>query len=103
MSQSPDPRDEISLPSGEDLDHTPLTFGKYKGVTPSELATVDPQYIRWMYEEVKNKPTCSKVLYDDCAGKKAPAVKSWKKPEAATSPKIKDHFDSYGDEDEIPF
>ena len=51
----------------EKLDHTPLTFGKYKGKTPSDVAEKDPSYITWMYENVKNKNTCSARLYKACA------------------------------------
>lgn len=49
-----------------DLDHTPLTFGKYQGQTPDEVSEEDPKYICWMYENVKNKPTCSRTLYNVC-------------------------------------
>lgn len=52
--------------SDEDADHLPLVFGKYKGKTPSEVAETDPSYIVWMFDNVKNYPTCSKVLRDDC-------------------------------------
>lgn len=91
--------------SPEELDHTPLTFGKYRGMTPSELGEVDPQYVCWMFETVKDKNTCSALLYKDCVGKKSPKIKSYKKPQDAyVSPKIKDHFDSYSDmDDDIPF
>lgn len=90
--------------SPEELDHTPLTFGKYKGMTPSEVAEIEPTYLRWMYEEVKNKPTCSELLYRDCAGKKSPQVKVWRKPEdraPKTGAHIKNHFDDM--DDDIPF
>ena len=51
----------------EVLDHTKLTFGKYKDrKTPSEVAEIEPSYIVWMYENVNDKPTCSKALYEDC-------------------------------------
>ena len=46
-------------------DHTPLTFGKYKGKTPEEIAEYDPSYVVWMYDNVSGPP-CSKVLRDDC-------------------------------------
>lgn len=46
-------------------DHTPLTFGKYKGKTPEEVAEICPSYVVWMYENVKPVP-CSKALRDDC-------------------------------------
>ena len=52
-------------PSGEQLDHKPLAFGKYKGKTPSHIAEIDESYIVWLYENVKPKQ-CSRVLYEDC-------------------------------------
>lgn len=48
------------------LDHTPLTFGKYIGQTPDEISENNPGYIVWLYDTVKNKPTCSKTLRDSC-------------------------------------
>ena len=36
----------------EDLDHTPLTFGKYKGQTPDEISEHDPSYIVWLYNNI---------------------------------------------------
>lgn len=49
----------------EELDHTPLDFGKHNGKTPSEIAEIDPKYVIWMYHEFDNQP-CSKVLYNAC-------------------------------------
>lgn len=49
-----------------DLDHTPLTFGRYRGQTPDEVSEHDPKYLVWMYDTVKNRPTCSKTLRDNC-------------------------------------
>ena len=46
----------------EKLDHTPLTFGKYKGKTPSEIAEVNESYIRWMFETILDKNLCSDAL-----------------------------------------
>ncbi len=54
----------------ETLDHTPLTFGKYAGLTPNEIAETKgkqgEQYIVWMYTNVTNKPTCSFLLAKEC-------------------------------------
>lgn len=53
----------------EKLDHTPITFGKYRGKTPSEIADADPGYIIWCYEawaQGGRKPPCSKLLYKAC-------------------------------------
>ena len=49
------------------LDETPLTFGKYKGMTPDEVSEQDPSYIVWMYETIKPK-RCSYFLYQCCLG-----------------------------------
>lgn len=50
----------------ERLDHTPLTFGKYKGKTPSQIADINPSYIVWLWENVEGPKHCSKLLYNDC-------------------------------------
>lgn len=47
------------------IDKTPLAFGKYKGQTPVEVASTEPSYVVWMYENVKPRP-CSKSLYRYC-------------------------------------
>lgn len=47
------------------LDETPLTFGKYKGMTPNEIAEEDEDYLVWAYETLDIKP-CSKALYLAC-------------------------------------
>lgn len=48
------------------LDKTPLNFGKHRGKTPDEISEIDPSYIVWMYERIKNRPTCSHFLYECC-------------------------------------
>lgn len=48
-----------------DLDKRILTFGKYRGHTPNEVADMDYRYIIWMYETVKPCP-CSRSLYLAC-------------------------------------
>lgn len=50
----------------ESLDHTALTFGKYRGATPDQVAAIDPGWLVWAYENIKDKPVCSKLLYDAC-------------------------------------
>ena len=50
----------------KDLDHTPLTWGKYKGKTPKDLKKVDPAWLCWAYESVRTLPTCSAALYKAC-------------------------------------
>lgn len=51
----------------EQLDHTPLTKGKHKGKTPSQVALDDPSYVVWMCENWDVMP-CSKLLYEECQG-----------------------------------
>jgi len=51
--------------SDEELDHTPLKQGKYKGQTPSQIAEHDPQYIVWMGEHFTEK-LVSDVLARTC-------------------------------------
>lgn len=43
------------MKSDEELDHTPLKQGKYKGQTPSQVAEHDPGYIVWMSEHFTEK------------------------------------------------
>ena len=52
------------------LDHSRLTFGKYKGLTPDEVSEDDPSYIKWMYENIKPKK-CSQWLYEVCVNQMA--------------------------------
>lgn len=52
----------VTLP---DIDDRPLTFGKYKGQTPNEIADADPNYITWIYENVVPRPV-STELYEWC-------------------------------------
>lgn len=54
------------MPSPEELDHTSLTFGQYKGQTPSQIAEHDPQYIVWLSENM-DRPCVSDVLARTCA------------------------------------
>jgi len=49
-----------------DLDHTPLTFGKYRYRTPNQVAEIDPSWIVWAYNNVTNKNVCSKLLANEC-------------------------------------
>lgn len=48
-----------------DKDTTPLSFGKYKGKTPEEVAEIDGSYVVWMFKNVK-PPPCSKELAEAC-------------------------------------
>lgn len=50
----------------ESIDDTPFPFGKYKGLTPNQVAEEDPSYIVWAYENIKNYTTCTALLYKAC-------------------------------------
>lgn len=47
-------------------DHIPLTFGRYNGMTPNEVAEQDPAWLVWAYNNVKNRVTCSALLVNEC-------------------------------------
>ena len=49
----------------KDIDEVCLTFGKYRGMTPSDVSIIDPHYIVWMYNTVKPIP-CSLELMLEC-------------------------------------
>lgn len=49
-------------------DDAPLKFGKYKGLTPREVAASDPSYIVWMRANVLPSPV-SKDLALECEEK----------------------------------
>lgn len=54
------------MPTPDQLDHTPVTFGKHKGKTPDEISCCDPRWLVWAVENIKDKPICSNVLYRAC-------------------------------------
>lgn len=104
----------MAAPDPSEIDHKRLTFGKYVGRTPNEVAELGEDgenYIRWMFENVRNKPTCSELLYRACGGyaqfsgtsagmdKKAEVYS----PNRAHDVSIKSHFDNYENDDDIPF
>ncbi len=47
------------------IDSINLTFGKYRGRSPNEVSDLDPEYVTWMYDNVRPRP-CSKALRDAC-------------------------------------
>lgn len=49
----------------EELDHTPLDFGKYRGQTPDQIAAIDPGYVVWLRREVY-PPIVSRLLASEC-------------------------------------
>jgi broad specificity phosphatase PhoE len=44
-------------------DDRPMTFGKYKGRTPEEVAKEDPVWLMWAYENASGPKPCSRELY----------------------------------------
>ena len=59
-----------------DKDHTPLSFGKYKGKTPEEIAEIDGSYVVWMFENVTPIP-CSKELAEACEADEREDDEEW--------------------------
>lgn len=60
----------------EDLDHTPLKFGKFKGKTPEWVADNEilrdersKSWLIWAYETCGNQDVCSSALYRELGGK----------------------------------
>lgn len=51
--------------SDEELDHTPVNFGQYKGQTPSQIAEHDPGYLVYMASN-KSEKFVSDTLVNDC-------------------------------------
>jgi uncharacterized protein (DUF3820 family) len=37
----------------EDIDFTPLMFGKHRGKTPRQIYDIDPGYLAWMHKAIK--------------------------------------------------
>jgi uncharacterized protein (DUF3820 family) len=90
------------------LDHTPLTFGQYKGRTPAQIAEFNPKYLVWLKDTVTNRgELVSDLLYRDCV--KAPSPKYEKRgqstthripPPAGSLAESRSHLD---DPNDIPF
>lgn len=47
------------------IDQTPLTFGKHKGKTPSELLDEYPSYLAWMLKNFENGVPFSPEVIDE--------------------------------------
>lgn len=47
------------------IDTTKVLVGKYKGLTPEQIAKDDPKYIVWAYENIPG--FCTELLYLACA------------------------------------
>ena len=111
----------VSTP--DEIDHTPLGFGQYRHLTPSEIADFDTQYLVWVKETIINRGMLiSDVLYKEC--KKSPTEnkemikkerflstkntntqpKPQKPPyQAGSLAESRSHLDSYNDPDEVSF
>ena len=48
-----------------ELDKTPLTFGKYAGLTPDQISEIDPGYVVWLYRTIQPQRV-STWLYEVC-------------------------------------
>jgi hypothetical protein len=74
--------------SPEEIDHTPLKFGKHKGKTPSQVALLEEgersQWLVWAYENVGNFDVCSATLYRDLGGRRSRAVAQPGRPNSRT-------------------
>lgn len=57
-----DPRDDIGVPSGNDLDSTPVGFGKYRTRTPLEILAIDPGWLVWAMAET-GRLLCSEEIH----------------------------------------
>lgn len=89
----------------EELDHSPLGFGKYKGLTPNQVAEKDSSYLVWMHDTVTNRPTCSRLLRNECV-KVKPGKPAYTQP--AERDATYDNHQLPGnllddDEDDVPF
>ena len=63
----PNKLDDSYARTGEqDLDFTPLTFGKHQGRTPEQVSIKDPGWIVWAKKNITNRQICSDALYREC-------------------------------------
>jgi len=46
-------------------DNLPLSFGKHKGMTPIQIAEIEPSYVVWLYESTDHG-IVTKTLYEAC-------------------------------------
>ena len=47
------------------IDTRPVSYGKHKGLTPEDIAEIDPGYIVWLVDNVSIN-VCSPLLYRSC-------------------------------------
>lgn len=67
------------------LDKIPLTFGKYKGMLPTEVAKIKPSYLIWAFYNTKRE-VCSHELLKECKKDTADAQRAAEQEYAATAP-----------------
>lgn len=79
----------MSSSKEEGLDFRPLTFGKYRGKTPEQVAEIDPSYICWMYKEIKPTP-CSQALKNDCEQELRESENEW-----SSQDDVRDTYDKF--------
>lgn len=72
-------------------------FGKYQGKTIDEVLATNPQYIRWVYDNVGDHGTITDDEYIKAGGKIIPSVKP------LPAPPRTHHSDSLPYDDDIPF
>lgn len=63
----------------DEMDHTPLGFGKYAGKTPDQVSQLDPGYVIWLYEQCKPQ-TVSRLLYEACREDENDNPEAWENP-----------------------
>ena len=116
MTNAPYPPASDYSPTPEEVDHTPLTFGQYRSMTPSEIAEVNPKYLVWVYDTIKNRgPLVSELLYRECqaAPTQAPRPRAMKTsaqsterrfpPPDGSQKQVRRTFDPYDPEDDASF
>jgi hypothetical protein len=81
----------MSSSKEEELDFRPLTFGKYRGKTPEQVAEIDPSYVCWMYKEVKPTP-CSLALQVVCENEVRESKAEW-----GSQDDVMDTYDKFSD------
>lgn len=57
----------VSIPEQADIDNRPLTFGKFKGMTPNQIFEDEQYYyIVWLYENIEDD-VVSECLYEEAS------------------------------------
>lgn len=67
------------MTSEEELDHTPLCFGKHMSKTPDEISQTNPGYVIWLYEQCKPQ-VVSRALYEACVEDENDDPDRWEEP-----------------------